>query len=156
MYKGRVFCADHNVVFVSINYRVGPFGKFELLYAFILSLFCSFLHKPLLLEFFSQILAGLLLLSTSMLMTTEFNFFKKVKHPINISLSLLESSVGFLCTDKDGSRGNMGLMDQIVALQWVQNHITQFGDPENVTIFGESAGRFCVWYQSHISKYIPH
>ena len=49
----------------------------------------------------------------------------------------------------------MGLMDQIVALQWVQNHITQFGgDPENVTIFGESAGRFCVWYQSHLSKYL--
>ena len=48
MYKGRVFCADHNVVFVSINYRVGPFGEFKLLYTSILNLFCSFPHNPLL------------------------------------------------------------------------------------------------------------
>ena len=48
---------------------------------------------------------------------------------------------GFLTNGDDELPGNLGILDQIEVLRWVRKYIHKFGgDPDNVTIFGESAG----------------
>lgn len=82
LYDGEA-TAKKGIVFVSINYRVGPFGFFA--------------------------------------------------HPELTG----ESS--------RGASGNYGLLDQIAALKWVKQNIAAFGgDPNNVTIAGQSAGSMSV------------
>lgn len=84
VYDGTAY-AERDVVFVSINYRLGMLGW--------------------------------------------------LAHP-----ELMEESA-------EGLSGNYGLMDQIAALEWVQENIGQFGgDPSNVTVMGESAGALSVTY----------
>lgn len=49
--------------------------------------------------------------------------------------------LGFLSTGTDDCPGNNGLKDQVVILQWIRDNIDRFGgDPNSVTVFGESAG----------------
>lgn len=70
---------------------------------------------------------------------------------INYRLEVL----GFLCLDTPDVPGNAGMKDQVAALKWIKNNIEQFGgDPNNVTIFGESAGAASAIYHlfSHMSK----
>lgn len=65
---------------------------------------------------------------------------------INYRLGALGYFYNPAMTDSsDPHSGNYGMRDQIAALQWVQEHIAGFGgDPNNVTIFGESAGGMSV------------
>ncbi|KAJ2938123.1 hypothetical protein O0L34_g3697 [Tuta absoluta] len=54
---------------------------------------------------------------------------------------------GFLCLGIEEAPGNAGLKDQIAALRWVKENIKAFGgDPDNVTLFGESAGAVSTSY----------
>jgi len=60
-----------------------------------------------------------------------------------VTINYRVGAEGFLYLD-DGI-ANLGLLDQIAALEWVQENIAAFGgDPSNVTIFGESAGAMSV------------
>ena len=56
---------------------------------------------------------------------------------------------GFLCNETAGIHGNMGLLDQLEALRWIHRYISCFGgDPDNITLFGESAGGISI--SSHV------
>ncbi|OWF39885.1 Cholinesterase [Mizuhopecten yessoensis] len=68
---------------------------------------------------------------------------------VNYRLGIL----GFLSTMDNASRGNYGLWDQRLAMQWVKNNIRAFGgDPSYITIFGESAGGFSVGIHALIAE----
>jgi len=61
-----------------------------------------------------------------------------VNHRLNIFGFLHLASLG---GERYAHSGNVGMLDQVAALQWVQDNIEGFGgDPGNVTIFGESGG----------------
>lgn len=57
-----------------------------------------------------------------------------------VSVNYRLGALGFLAHE-GVSDGNLGLYDQILALEWVSDHIAAFGgDPANITVFGQSAG----------------
>ncbi|XP_013110447.2 juvenile hormone esterase [Stomoxys calcitrans] len=58
-----------------------------------------------------------------------------------VTLNYRLGSLGFLAAGTADAPGNMGLKDQVMALQWIRQHIVRFGgDPNLVTIWGYSAG----------------
>ncbi|XP_076275439.1 juvenile hormone esterase-like [Rhynchophorus ferrugineus] len=70
------------------------------------------------------------------------------KDVVVVTLNYRLGPFGFLATEDGLISGNAGLKDQAAAIQWVHDHIELFGgDPEKVTIFGQSAGGSSVGYQ---------
>uniref|UniRef100_A0A182PNE9 carboxylesterase n=1 Tax=Anopheles epiroticus TaxID=199890 RepID=A0A182PNE9_9DIPT len=63
------------------------------------------------------------------------------KQVILVTLQYRLGVFGFLSTGDGQATGNYGMLDQVLALRWVKRHIGAFGgDPQSVTLFGESAG----------------
>lgn len=66
-----------------------------------------------------------------------------------VSINYRLGAFGFMelggLSDEYVGSGNNGLRDQLCALEWVHSHIANFGgDPDNVTVFGQSAGAMSI------------
>ena len=75
---------------------------------------------------------------------------------ILVSIAYRVNVFGFMChpeitAEAPDAPANFGLLDQRYALEWIRRNIANFGgDPDNITIFGQSAGGGSVW--SHLSS----
>ena len=66
---------------------------------------------------------------------------------IVVSMQYRVGPLGFLSLGSESAPGNAGLLDQQLAMRWVHDHIADFGgNPDMVTIVGESAGAASVSY----------
>lgn len=73
--------------------------------------------------------------------------FWMVHDIILVTLNYRLGPLGFLSLGTREVPGNAGMLDQVAALKWVQNNIHRFGgDPDNVTLMGQSAGSFSTTY----------
>ena len=75
------------------------------------------------------------------------------KGVIGVTLNYRLGPMGFVCLpelkEEAGFTGNYGLYDQLTAIRWVRDNIASFGgDPDNITIMGQSAGAMSV--QQHV------
>jgi para-nitrobenzyl esterase len=73
------------------------------------------------------------------------------KGVVLVSIAYRVAQLGFLAHPElsaespEGVSGNYGILDMIAGLEWIQANISKFGgDPDKVTIFGESAGGIAV------------
>ena len=74
------------------------------------------------------------------------------KGVIGVTLNYRLGLMGFVCLpqleEEAGHTGNYGLYDQMTAIKWVKDNIASFGgDPDNITIMGQSAGGASVQLQ---------
>ncbi len=87
----------------------------------------------------------------------------KTRDVVVVSINHRLNILGFLdlsgVSEKYKYSANVGMLDQVAALKWIQNNIQNFGgDPNNVTIFGQSGGggKVCTLMQMPAAKGLFH
>ncbi|KAI5639535.1 carboxylesterase family domain-containing protein [Phthorimaea operculella] len=66
---------------------------------------------------------------------------------ILVTINYRLEALGFLSLENEDVPGNAGMKDQVAALKWVKKNIAKFGgDPDNITVFGQSSGSASVVY----------
>lgn len=135
-----VYGPDHivrkDVVLVTLNYRLGVFGTSSTIP------FRNTAHANVFVSFTVNFLLRTNAIARSTFMFFHINQFYEITRDVSEVIS-----PGFLNLDHEVAAGNQALKDALLALQWVNENISNFGgDPGNVTIFGESAGGTIVHY----------
>uniref|UniRef100_A0A0N4ZSR4 Carboxylic ester hydrolase n=1 Tax=Parastrongyloides trichosuri TaxID=131310 RepID=A0A0N4ZSR4_PARTI len=83
--------------------------------------------------------------------------FSTEENVIIVTINYRVTVFGFLYMGREEAPGNMGLWDQLMAMKWVHKHIEAFGgDPDLITIFGESAGAASVSMHMLSDKSAPY
>eukprot|EP00794_Sanderia_malayensis_P017341 gene17341-19072_t len=73
------------------------------------------------------------------------NFLSVAQNVIVVTFNYRLGVLGFFNVPGTDIKGNYGMLDQVQALRWVKRNIRSFGgNPNDVTIFGESAGAYSV------------
>ncbi|XP_032743561.1 pyrethroid hydrolase Ces2e-like isoform X2 [Rattus rattus] len=81
--------------------------------------------------------------------TYDGSMLAAIEDVVVVTIQYRLGILGFFSTGDEHARGNWGYLDQVAALRWVQQNIVHFGgNPDRVTIFGESAGGTSV--SSHV------
>lgn len=126
-------CFQHNLML----HPEAPFGEEDCLY---LNIYTPEIKPPTSLPVMFFIHGGAFLFGSGddEFYGPEFLIRKEV---ILVTINYRVGALGYLSLDTEDIPGNAGMKDQVAALRWVKKNIKNFGgDPENITIFGESAG----------------
>lgn len=92
---------------------------------------------------------------TSTLNLYDGKILAALNNIIVVSIAYRIGAFGFLSLDDPNAPGNAGMFDQLMGLEWVQQNIRHFGgDPNSVTLFGESAGSVSV--SLHLMSPLSH